>query len=209
MDVIFCAGGNRRFAEIAISEGMKYGTRHDYKPYWPPFFVDINWESYDWNDYLSKIARWQPTMAMVPDYEHPEQQGSMRARAAQLVALGVERVMVCPKFVGAALDIPEWCTVAVSVPTRDKGKYKGWLPPVSDLIGRKLHLLGGSPRSQLDLIRYYAGHGIEVTSRDINMHMKAATRGTFYTARRSVNMGAGAVSTDDAFRRSCKAIMAV
>lgn len=204
MDVIYCAGGNKRFAQIAIDEGFKYGTRHDYKPYWQPFMVDINWKAYNWNDYLSKIAEWQPAMAMVPDYERPEQRGSMAARAMQLVALGVDRVMVCPKFVGAVYDIPEWCVIAVSVPST----YAGFLPAISELRGRKVHLLGGSPRSQIDLIRYYRGHAVEVVSLDCNMHQKSAQLGTYFTGRKWFNAGAGVTPTDEAFRKSCRAILA-
>jgi hypothetical protein len=204
MDIIFCAGRNKRFAEIALAEDFLYGVRHDYRPLWRPFMVDINWKCYQWSDYVGKVAEWQPVAAMVPDYESPEQRGSMVARACQLVALGVERVMVCPKFLGAVLDVPEWCIIAISVPS----SYAGFLPPIAELKGRKVHLLGGSPRDQLDVCRWYRSHGIEVISVDVNMHMKAAQHGTFYRNGKWRYLGAGKVATDDAFRWSCQAIRA-
>jgi hypothetical protein len=206
IDVIFCYGRNKRFAEVAIAEGFKYGTRHDYCPIARPFMVDINWERYTWSDYLGKIAEWQPVMAMVPDYEQPDQRESMIARAHELKSLGVERVMCCPKFLGAVADIPDFCIVALSIPTNDK-KYKGWLPPVSELRGRKLHLLGGSPRRVIAAIRYYRRFGIEVISVDMNQHVKAAKRGTFFNGRVWQNMGAHVLTTDEAFRKSCRAIL--
>jgi len=203
VDVIFCSGGNKSFARIALAEGFRYGLRSDYVPYWKPYMVDINWKSYDWKEYLDKLTRWQPVMAMIPDYEAPEQQGSIVARAMQLVAMGIERVMVCPKFAGAIFDIPDWCVVAVSVPSR----YSGYLPSIKELAGRRVHLLGGSPRDQGDLIRYYGGHGIDVMSVDVNMHLKAAMHGTFYSGRKWRNLGAGAMTSEDAFRLSCQGII--
>ena len=208
VDIIYCAGGNRRFAEIAIAEGFQYGTRHDYKPYHHEFgvpltMVDINWKSYYWPDYTRKIAEWQPVIAMVPDYEHPDQRQSMQDKARELLALGVARPMCCPKFIGAVAHIPEWCVVAISVPTT----YAGFLPPVSELRGRRVHLLGGSPHAQIELIKYYGLMGVEVVSIDCNMHQKAAQLGTYFSGRKWRNMGAGKVSTDDAFRRSCQGIM--
>lgn len=203
MDIIYCAGGNKRFAEIAINEGFLYGTRHDYKPYWKPFMVDINWKRYYWPDYARKIAEWQPVTAMVADYERPDQFNVMKIQSLELLALEVERPMVCPKFAGAVYDIPEWCVVAVSVPT----SYAGYLPGIAELKGRRVHLLGGSPQAQIELIKYYSRMGIQVVSVDCNMHQKAAQLGTYFSGSKWKNMGAGKVSTDDAFRRSCKAIL--
>jgi len=171
-DIIYCAdgGGNRRIAEIARAAGMLYGTRHDDTPAFKPYMVDINWKRYDWNDYLSKIEAWKPVMAMVPDYETPEHRGRMVRMACQLVERGVERVMVCPKFHGAVEHIPDWCVVAVSVPS----KYAGFIPDLRTLAGRRVHLLGSSPQAQMKLAREIAGHGGWVISVDGNNWTAAA-----------------------------------
>jgi len=179
-DIIYCAGGNRRIAEIARAAGMLYGTRHDDTPAFKPYMVDINWKRYDWNDYLSKIEAWKPVMAMVPDYETPEHRGRMVRMACQLVERGVERVMVCPKFHGAVEHIPDWCVVAVSVPS----KYAGFIPDLRTLAGRRVHLLGSSPQAQMKLAREIAGHGGWVISVDGSNFKLAASKGTVYQSGR-------------------------
>lgn len=176
-DIIYCAGGNRALAKIAIESGMLYGTRHDDTPAFKPHFVDINWKRYDWRDYLSKIAQWKPVMAMVNDYEYPSQRGAMLRRACQLVELGVQRVMVCPKFPGAVAHIPEWCLVAISVPSQ----YAGFLPDITELTGRRTHLLGGNPQNQMELTRRYRGAGITVSSVDGNAIQRSALMGVIFT----------------------------
>ena len=86
--------------------------------------------------------------------------------------------MVCPKFPGAVDDIPDWCLVAVSVPT----KYGGFLPSPDELRGRRVHLLGGSPQTQMRMAREYAGQGIVVSSVDGNMPAKVARFGDVWAA---------------------------
>ena len=183
-DVIYCAGGNKRLAAIARDAGMLYGTRHDDTPAFKPYMMDINWKRYDWRDYLRKVEEWRPVMAMVPDYETPEHRGRMVAMARQLVERGVERVMVCPKFPGAVDHIPDWCLVAVSVPT----KYAGFLPDPSELRGRRVHLLGGSPQAQMRLTREYTGRGITVSSVDGNSWQGHAQHGVLWVRGRWVTM---------------------
>ncbi len=180
-DVIYCAGGNREFARIAVEAGMLYGTRHDDTPAYKPYMLDINWKRYDWRDYLDKVGRWQPHIAMVPDYEHEWQRGRMVRMACQLVERGVERVMVCPKFAGAVSHIPDWCLVAISVPSG----YAGFLPDPAELTGRRVHLLGGVPQAQMQLARTYGGLGITVSSVDLNAHKRAALLGSIWQPRRS------------------------
>lgn len=220
MDIIFCAGGNKRFAKIALEEGMLYGLRGDYTAYWQPVMVDIPFEKFWqtdkqgvpqkeprwslWKSLLAKIVTWQPVTALVPDYLSPGYRRALIKMACQLVEAGVDRPMMCPKFPGAVKDIPEWCVVAISVPSG----YSGYLPPLDELRGRRVHLLGAaSPKDQLDLTRYYAMHGIEVISVDVNAHQKASQKGTFYRGGKWRNRGAGVTPTDEAFRLSCRSIM--
>lgn len=170
---ILCAGKNKRFPEIARASGMAYGTRHDHTPHDQPFMIDINWQAYRWGDYLRKLMRHRPVMAMVPDYEHPDQLPALLNQIEQVEACGVLRVMVCPKFDGALADIPARCVVALSVPSQ----YAGYIPPLEDmrlLRGRCVHLLGGSPRDQFALMREVEGYGGTVISLDGSSHQSAA-----------------------------------
>lgn len=97
----------------------------------------------------------------------------MLNQVAALHEAGVLIVMVCPKFHGAVKDIPKDCRVAVSVPRR----YAGFMPETSELRGRVVHLLGGSPIAQRRIITQYAGAGAIVASVDGNGHEKAAQYG--------------------------------
>lgn len=204
-DIIYCAGGNRRLAQIAREAGMLYGTRHDDTPAFKPHMLDINWRRYNWHgDYLSKVEKWRPEMAMVPDYEHEWQRSAMLAMARHLVERGVERVMVCPKFPGAVAHIPNWCLVAVSVPSR----YAGYLPDPGELAGRRVHLLGGSPQAQFRLAAKYRALGITVTSADVNTTSAAARHGVYYQEGRWRRRNAGAnIGYYQAFERSVVNIM--
>lgn len=175
--VILCAGRNKAFADIARQSGMAYGTRHDYDPADWPYMVDIAWKSYDWTDYMHKIASWRPMQAMCADYEHPSQRRQLYQQIRDLRAAGVLRIKVCPKFEGAIQHIPSWCTVALSVPSR----YAGWLPSdLGELKGRKAHLLGGTPQQQIALVKQLNGVGARVLSVDGSSHESAAKKGSHF-----------------------------
>lgn len=168
---ILIRGGNKTVPEIARKTGWAYGSRHDMSIYEWPFMVDINWQKYDWQKYLTLLHKWRPVQAMVADYEHPDQKNLMLSQVADLRRLGILRILVCPKFESAINDIPNDCIVAISTPTKSNGKYKGYLPPLSLTNGRKVHLLGGSPQKQASLITRIHAHGGVVISQDSNSHM--------------------------------------
>jgi hypothetical protein len=165
LDIILCCGNKIEAPTIASKSGMKYGIRSDHKPYSSDIYMlDINWEKYDWIECIKKINQYKPTIAMVPDYIAKDQYTCLHERIWELKSLGIQRVMVCPKFKGAVEDIPNDCIVAVSVPT----KYAGYLPDREELLGRRIHLLGGVPDQQLYLMRKYNHGRSEVISVDGN-----------------------------------------
>lgn len=171
-------GNNRRMPDVARASGMAYGTRHIEQPRDWPFAVDIHWRDYDWTDYMAKIRAWKPVQALVADYEHPSQRRQMYRQIRDLRAAGVLRVLVCPKFNGAVAHIPSWCVVAVSVPST----YAGFMPALSELRGRRVHLLGGTPVKWFTngLITKLAGAGAKVISVDGNSHTRAAQSGVYW-----------------------------
>jgi hypothetical protein len=162
IEVIYVRGGDKTAPNIAESAGMQYGIRHDYKPYAPVWMLDIKWDDYDWQHYLSLIRDYQPVMALVPDYERPEQRDTLLAQIDELRPL-VERVLVCPKWHGAVAHIPEDCVIALSVPAPS---YAGFLPDLRTLVNRKIHLLGGKPALQVELITKLNALGANVLSVD-------------------------------------------
>jgi GNAT superfamily N-acetyltransferase len=176
---ILVKGNNRQMPEVSRASGMAYGTRHIETPRDWPLMVDIHWRDYDWQDYMDKIAEWRPVMAMVPDYEYPSQRRQLYQHIRDLKAAGVLRIMVCPKFAGAVAHIPSWCLVAVSIPS----SYAGFIPEFQELVGRRVHLLGGSPKKQIEMIIRLRGVGIDVTSTDGNSHIKTSQWGHVFDGR--------------------------
>jgi ribosomal protein S18 acetylase RimI-like enzyme len=168
---IQCAGNNTTWPILCKGAGIGYGSRHDDKIKSYPHMIDINWNSYDWREYINLIKQERPLIAMVADYESPEQKYTMLKQVHQLRRY-VVRVMVCPKFDTAIADIPNDCVIAISVPS----KYAGYIPPLHQLRGKKIHLLGGSPVKQREYALKIAGHGGVIVSMDGNSHTSADGR---------------------------------
>jgi GNAT superfamily N-acetyltransferase len=185
---ILCRGGNKDIPQVARESRMAYGTRHDMKPHDWPYMLDIHWQDYDWQDYMHKVCTYRPVQAMCADYEHPHQRSTLYRQIRDLKAAGVLRVKICPKFTGAVAHIPCWCTVAISVPS----SYAGFMPDFSELHGRRVHLLGGSPtiwfgksskgasKYQTGLIVGLRGANVSVVSADGNAHARAARQGVYW-----------------------------
>jgi GNAT superfamily N-acetyltransferase len=184
---IHCQGNNRRVPDWARQAGMAYGCRHDDTPRDYVFFQDVNWKKYDWQDYAHKAALWKPVMAMVPDYESPKQRTTMLQHVADLRALGVLRVMVCPKFPGAVADIPRDCVIAVSMPS----SYASYVPDPAEHVGRRVHLLGGNPGDA----RKAVSHWGNVYSADYNVHERNAQNGMLFDGAQWVRRSPLALKT--------------
>jgi hypothetical protein len=177
--------------KVTQRSGMAYGIRHDYTPYAPVHMLDFNFKRYErlgpdqktayFAEYLSKVEAYKPALAMVPDYFATTPKTVMLAQADAVKAAGARDVMVCPKWHGAVADIPAWCIVAISVPAES---YAGFLPQSHEVIGRRLHLLGGQPDQQLYLtrVRYKQAH---VISADGNKLALKAAKGQWWSARQA------------------------
>lgn len=178
---IHVQGGNPKHAEICQSIGIPYGTRNTDKAYGTVFMLDVNWEQFkkgkfSWNNYLETVTQLNPIQVMTVDYESPSEYDSLMGQIQDLRDLGTLRIMVCPKFNGAIADIPHDCIVGVSVPS----KHAGFLPDPSQLSGRRVHLLGGSPPKQRHYTMVYRGHGAIVQSVDGNSHEAASSKGSVW-----------------------------
>lgn len=202
MKIIYVRGGDKTAPEIAKLAGMAYGIRHDYIPYAPIYMLDIHWTNYRWSDYIEKVKRYQPTIAMVPDYEHPSQRVVMMQRAIELKSL-VKRVMICPKFMGALDHIPHWALVAVSVPAPS---YAGFIPPLHKLYGRNVHLLGGRPEKQTELITKINAVGGRVVSVDGSYMAMKAGKGQYFHDGKWIQSQRGIMTDKELTVISAKAI---
>lgn len=221
--MIYCAGGNGRFARIAIEAGFLYGAQLPDTVYFPLAFADQDWKRPDRAVYMAALSEHRPRMATVLDWERDEQLPEVLAWAEE-AAQYVETVMIIPKVFGGIARLPRRIGGAAvrlgySVPTR----HGGTQVPVWEFFGWPVHLLGGSPHAQMRIARTA---GLSVRSADGNMHMLMATRHCRFwvpgTARYASNRwwptlreahgqmwGDGGADSDapyEAFRRSCKNI---
>lgn len=223
--LIYCADGNRRFAEIAIDAGFKYGAQVPNTVYFEPFFCDQDWKRPNREKYIAALAQHKPHIASVLDFERQEQLSEVLGWAED-AAQHADVVMIIPKVIGGIDQLPRTIggkpvRLGYSVPT----KFSGTQVPVWEFAGWPIHLLGGSPRAQFRLSHY-----LNVTSVDGNMFQLMAVKyGAYFTINRipgarnhpwptlkesngGTLWGDGSAKADvpyEAFRRSCKNIMAM
>lgn len=204
MELVYCAAGNRRFAEIAIAAGYTYGAQLPNTVYYPPQFADQNWKKPNRAAYMAALAQHRPRMATVLDLERPEQLAEVLEWAEEAAAY-VQTVIVIPKYSGATAQLPRTiggATVRLgySVPT----KFGATLVNLGEFVGWPVHLLGGTPQRQMRLTQY-----LDVQSADGNAAQRAANYGTvFYNGGwvTSINRANGDIY--EAFAASCRNIVA-
>jgi len=221
--LIFCGGGNPRFAQTAIDAGFRYGAQLPKAVYGPLYFADQDWRVPNREAYMAGLAEHRPHMATVLDWEREEQLAEV-LNWAEEAAQYVQRVVLIPKVPGGVGRLPRriggaGVILGYSVPTR----YGGTPLPLWSFAGWPIHLLGGSPHRQMEYWRYLTPIA-EVVSVDGNMASKMATqRCQFWTpgtARYAHNRywptikeadgckWPGGDAPYEAFRRSCANIPA-
>lgn len=225
-ELIFCLAGNRTYMQVARECGFSAGARLPgtlYDCHAPLAFADQDWNKYQRAraispaaaakcraSYMQAVAVARPRMASVLDWEYEGQLSEILDWAHE-IAQYVERIMLIPKVVKQIDRLPNEIggrpiVLGYSIPTTHGGTKCG----LSEFGGRRVHLLGGSPRQQLQaayLLREKASTA-QLVSADGNMHHKSAGRGTYWNGRNWKNDGADATPTLEAFRRSCQSIVA-
>ena len=218
--LIYCAGGNKDMAKIAIDAGFKFGSQLPETLYFPIYFADQNWKNPNKERYIAELEIHKPHMATVLDLERQNQLNEVLEWAEE-AAQYVKIVLIIPKFSGAIAQIPRSINgalirLAYSVPTR----YGGTDVPAWEFLGWPVHLLGGSPQRQMELARY-----LDVHSVDGNLHNKMAVQhcqfwtpgnaryanNRYWPTLREANNGKtwpGNNAHHEAFKRSCKNIVA-
>jgi hypothetical protein len=171
--LIYCAGGNKRFADIAIAAGFRYGAQLPDTIYHPLYFADQNWKRPDRARYFASLAQHRPHLATVLDWEHWDQRAEV-LHWAEDAAQHVEHVLIIPKVPGGITTLPRQIggkpiRLGYSVPTR----YAATHVPIWEFAGWPIHLLGGSPHKQMEIYRYLPD---DIISVDGNMINKMATQ---------------------------------
>lgn len=218
MELVYCAGGNARFAEIAISAGFRYGAQvPNYKTYADLWFADQDWKQPDRIAYMAALERYRPHMATVLDWERGNQLDEVLSWAEE-AACHVERVLIIPKVHSGIDRLPRRIggkdiVLAFSIPT----KYGGTEVPIWEFSGWPIHLLGGSPQQQMHYWHHLSAIA-DVVSADGNMSNKMAHYCRFWSAKPGPKghwvqlgeVGDGSWGRDanlEAFRRSCENIV--
>jgi hypothetical protein len=220
-ELIYCADGNARFAQIAIDSGFTYGAQPLRTIYFPIEFADLHPSAIPPRAaYIAALAKHRPRLATVADWLAREQLPEVLEWTEEAAA-HVETVIIIPKVFGGIAKLPRTIgnkpiRLGYSVPTR----HGGTSVPVWEFSGWPVHLLGGSPHKQIMLSQY-----LNVASVDGNMCHKMATRFcAFYDPKKMTKRGYWPTLEEadgkkwgdgtnkanapyEAFRRSCESIM--
>ena len=166
---------------IARAQGWWSGTRSDDTVsdiHRPLYLLDIPWDSYDWPRHLAVARAEHPALAAVPDILTLAQYPTMLEQAEELapycaalliipkVDAGLLSQSLLPRAIGGRQVI-----LGYSVPT----KYGASPLPLWSYAGWPVHLLGGTPRRQIEAAQY-----MRVVSADGNMAQKLANRGLVF-----------------------------
>jgi len=162
--LIYCADGNRRFAEIALRHGYKYGAQLPNTVYFPPMFTDQNWRNPDRPGYMAAVQKFRPALATVLDWEREEQLPDVLDWAEEAAQWVTEAVILIPKVVGGVKRLPrEICGKQVRLGYAAATTFSGTPVPISEFRDWPVHCLGGGPANQMDLAR-----SLDVQSADGN-----------------------------------------
>ena len=128
-------------------------------------FIDLHWEDPDFVGLLEACERHRPKYAIAGDYDGDIEE--INERADQLRPY-VQNVIVVPHKPGEVSEVPDWCVVGYSTPS----KYAGTDAPVWEYYGRDVHILGGTVDQAREVLGYL---GDDVVSVDCNSHHNGAT----------------------------------
>ena len=149
MDLIYCAGGNPRLTRIAYEAGWLLGMCSGRSTIdLPQAFIDVDYKRPDFERHLEVVARYRPKYATVPDLSEESTSIADIERAmtqAERLQAYCEIPLIVPKL-SAQIDLlPLKYAVGYSIPSSYGGaQFAPW-----ELAGRRIHLLGGSPRKQM------------------------------------------------------------
>lgn len=170
--LVYCAAGNRKFAEIAIRHGFSYGAQLPNTIYYPPVFVDQNWKNPQRDKYIDALKTHRPALATVLDLERENQLSEVLSWADEAAQYVTEAVIIIPKVMDIIPRLPrlirnKQVRLGYSVPTR----FAGTCVPIWEFQSWPIHLLGGSPHQQMKVATY-----LNAQSADGNYSQKMAVQ---------------------------------
>lgn len=184
MNLIYCSGGNPLLSQIAFEEGWMLGFRSDNNMgscKHPVSFIDVDYKHPDFEKHLETVSRYHPKYATVPDLSEKailNQDIDRAVRQAERLQPHCEIVLIVPKLSGQIALLPQSIAIGYSVPSR----YGGAQYPLWELSGRRVHLLGGSPRKQIQAYLHLSAIA-SVVSLDGNYSQAQAVKYAMYWER--------------------------
>jgi len=216
MDLYFCAGDNRRFAEIAIASGLRYGSQLPSRVHFPIEFADQDWRKPNQEGYIAALHELQPKVCTVLDWEHYEQLEEVLDWADQATAV-VDTVIIIPKVWNALSAIPEQINgkeVRLGIPC---GPQQQTAPPLWEFGSRPVHVLGGQPHRQMQLAHYLNVRSVDCSTTAFMARTKCAywtpvkdrrAKGRHWAQLQEVGLGDyGKDAMYEAFKRSCENVI--
>lgn len=184
IDLIYTFAGGNGSCCIARAAGLSYGVRSTDRScvYCKPIFIDNHYQQYDHQHHLSVVREYRPKYATVRDVMTQAQckeAGIDYYSLDQILAWAdeiadyAEHVIVIPKY-NCLERIPDRHILGYSIPT----SYGGTPLPISLFQGRRVHLLGGEPRLQVE---YWRELGSDVVSIDNNYIQRKSQFGMVLT----------------------------
>lgn len=169
-ELIYCAAGNRRFAEIATRQGYSYGAQLPNTIYMTPTFVDQDWRNPDRVAYMKTLAGHKPKLATVLDWEHEEQLPEVLSWAEQAAEYVTEAVIIIPKVVDGIKKLPATINGRpVRLGYSASSTFSSTPVSLGDFRGHSVHCLGGSVKTQM-----YVNRVVGSDSADGNYLLRAA-----------------------------------
>jgi len=196
--------------EIAYEEGWLLGTRSDQRTYLPIVFVDIDYKRPDFELHLRRVEKERPKYAIVPDLSDTVLDPNDIERAlhqAQQLQQYCQIPFIVPKLEEQLSYIPHNYAIAYSIPST----YGGARFPIERLVGRRVHLLGGSPDKQFACWQRATSAGVAIISADGNGAQGAAVKWMKYWEDRPqgakwIKMPKSEGTYYDCWRLSCRNI---
>jgi ribosomal protein S18 acetylase RimI-like enzyme len=175
VDLIYCAAGNKRYMDIALKHGFKCGGQLPGTIYHDMYFADQNYHAPNFDAYMSALEKERPYMATVIDYEDHVSFSEVMRWAETASRFVQDTVIIIPKVCGTIPDIPREINgkrvrLGYSIPTT----HGGTQVPAWEFAGWPVHLLGGSPQSQLANRKQYGL--MDTISMDGNYTQKMASQ---------------------------------
>jgi hypothetical protein len=188
LDLIYCAGRNIRLSRIACETGWLLGMRSDSSPTnLPQTFIDIDYKKPDFEKHLEVVACYRPKYATIPDLSEENTSVADVERAlkqAERLQKFCQIVLIVPKLAEQLPLIPPEYAIGYSIPSNYGGARFAIWEVEEHLKGRWIHLLGGSPRKQIEAYLQISSIA-HVGSADGNYAQSQAVKYAMYWKRNS------------------------